>query len=62
MCKVPQFFPPDLVARLVEGPSSAKAACFFLSDAALVQSRGKPSAPFAIKAEGRRLEVNSGWR
>lgn len=61
MSQAPQSFPPDLVARLVECPSGAKAAWFFPSDAALLQSWGKPGAPFAIKAEGRKLEVNSRW-
>lgn len=33
-------------------PSGAKAAWFFLSEAALLQSWGKLGVPFAIKAEG----------
>jgi len=56
--------PPDLVATLVECPSSTAAVHFFPSDAALLQSWGKPGALFAVKADGEKIrgELKMGIR
>lgn len=62
MCQVPQSSTPDLVAGLAGWLCGAKAACFFLSNIGLLQSQGKHGAPFAIKAEGRKLELHSRWQ